>query len=165
MAFRKKQPGKLVVEQTRDIEAVRALLKAGELTTHGIEWPSACYIAAYLGNDAVGVIGVEPLIDAALIRSLYVTEWARGRGIGAELLSAARKAAHTRGARFLYLFSTGAGDYFKRFGFVEVPVAQLVAALDGVPEVEFYKARPDDLAKEVAWFLDISHDGARSYES
>ena len=99
------------------------------------------------------------MLHAALIRSVYVVDVMRGRGIGAELLAAARKAAHTRGARSLYLFSTDAGDYFKRFGFVEVPVAQLVSALSGTPQVEYYKARPDELAREVAWYLDISQDG------
>lgn len=163
MAFRKKQPGKLVIEQTRDLANVRAMLAGAGMPTDGIEWPSACYLAAYLGDEPVGIVGIEPMIDAALIRSLYVAESARRRGIGAQLLGAARKAAHTRGARALYLFGTGAGDYFKRFGFVEVPVAQLVSALDGVPQVEFYKARPDQLAREAAWHLDISQDGARAY--
>ncbi len=83
----------------------------------------------------------------------------RGRGIGAELVAAARKAAHTRGARSLYLFSTDAGDFFKRFGFVEVPVVQLVAALGAAPHVRYYVARPDELAREVALYLDISQDG------
>jgi GNAT superfamily N-acetyltransferase len=159
MAFRKKQPGKLVIEQTRDLAAVRTMLTRAGVITDGIEWPPACYIAAYVGDEQVGVIGIEPMIDAALIRSLYVAESARRRGIGAALLAAARKAAHTRGARSLYLFSTEAGRFFQRQGFVEVPVAQLVSALDGVPQVEFYKARPDQLAREVAWFLDISQDG------
>jgi N-acetylglutamate synthase-like GNAT family acetyltransferase len=83
----------------------------------------------------------------------------RGRGIGGDLVTAARKAAHTRGARSLYLFSTDAGDFFRRFGFAEVPLAQLVAALRGTPQVKYYQARPDDLAREVAWHLDISQDG------
>jgi N-acetylglutamate synthase-like GNAT family acetyltransferase len=158
MAFRKKQPGKLVVEQTRDLAAVRAMLTQAGMIADGIEWPPACYIVAYVGDEQVGVIGIEPMIDAALIRSLLVVESERRRGIGAQLLAAARKAAHTRGARSLYLFSTEAGRFFQRHGFIEVPVAQLVSALDGVPQVEFYKARPDELAREAAWFLDISQD-------
>src|SRR5271168_5636525 len=99
MAIRKHRAGELVVEQTRDLAIVRAMLERGGMTTAGIEWPAACYIVAYLGDDAVGVIGVEPKIDAALIRSLYVNESMRRRGIGGALLAAARKAAHTHGAR------------------------------------------------------------------
>jgi N-acetylglutamate synthase-like GNAT family acetyltransferase len=159
MAIRKHRAGELVIEQTRDIELVRAMLARGGLTTNGIEWPAACYLLAYFGDDAVGVIGVEPKIDAALVRSLYVNESMRGRGIGAALVAAARKAAHTRGARHLYLFSTDAGEFFERHGFTIVPVADVVAALPGVPQVEHYRARPDDLAHEVAYHLDISADG------
>ena len=118
-----------------------------------------CYLVAYFGIEPVGVIGVEPSLDAALLRSLYVIDAMRGRGIGAELVTAARKAAHTRGARSLYLFTHDAGDFFKRFGFVEVPIAQLVAALSGTPQVKYLRARPGDLAREVAWYLDISQDG------
>jgi N-acetylglutamate synthase-like GNAT family acetyltransferase len=159
MAIRKHRSGELVVEQTRDFALVRAMLARGGLTTDGIEWPAACYLAAYFGDDAIGVIGVEPKIDAALIRSLYVDESMRRRGIGAALVAAARKAAHTRGARHLYLFSTGAGEFFERHGFAVVPVADVVAVLRDVPQVEFYRARPDELAREVAYHLDISADG------
>jgi amino-acid N-acetyltransferase len=159
MAIRKKQEGELVIEQTRDLAMVRAMLSSAGMGTEGLEWPPACYIAAYFGSELVGVIGVEPSLDAALLRSLYVVDTMRGRGIGAELVASARKAAHTRGARSLYMFGTDAGDFFKRFGFAEVPIAQLVAALGGTPLVRYYRARPDDLALEVAWYLDISQDG------
>jgi N-acetylglutamate synthase-like GNAT family acetyltransferase len=125
----------------------------------GLEWPPACYILAYFGMELVGVVGVEPMLDAALIRSLYVIGAMRRRGIGAALAVAARKAAHTRGAKSLYLFSTDAGGFFKRLGFVEVPAAQLVDALGGAPEVEYYRSRPEELAREIAWYLDISQDG------
>jgi len=105
------------------------------------------------------VIGVESKIDAALIRSLYVSESMRGRGIGGALVAAARKAAHTRGARHLYLFSTDAGRFFARFGFTAVAVADVLAAIPGVPQVEYYRARPEELAHELAYHLDISCDG------
>jgi amino-acid N-acetyltransferase len=159
MAIRKHRAGELVIEQTRDIELVRAMLARGGLTTDGIEWPAACYLLAYFGDDAVGVIGVEPKVDAALIRSLYVDESMRHRGIGAALIAAARRAAHTRGARHLYCISAGAGQLFERQGFATLPVADVLAALPGVPEVEFFRARPADLAREVAYHLDISADG------
>jgi amino-acid N-acetyltransferase len=159
MAIRKHRAGELVIEQTRDLGRVREMLVRGGLTTEGIEWPAACYLVAYMGDDAVGVVGVEPKIDAALIRSLYVNESMRRRGIGGELIAAARKAAHTRGARHLYCFSAVAGALFEKHGFTTVPVADVVAALPGVPEVEFYRARPAELAAEVAYHLDVSGDG------
>ena len=159
MALRKHREGELVIEQTRDIARVRAMLTAAGMLTDGIEWPAACYLLAFYGNDAVGVIGVEPQIDAALIRSLYVIDSMRRRGIGAALVAAARKAAHTRGARHLYLFSTDAGDFFMRLGFEPAALADVIAALPGVPQVEYYRARPAELARELVFHLDISRDG------
>lgn len=159
MAIRKHRAGELVIEQTRDLARVRDMLRRSGLTMDGIEWPAACYLGAYFGDDLVGVVGVEPKIDAALIRSLCVEDSMRRRGIGAALLAAARKAAHTRGARRLYCFSTDAGAFLVRHGFTMVPVAELTQALKGVPQVEFYLARPDELAREVAYHLDISRDG------
>ncbi len=159
MAILKHRAGKLVIEQTRDFAVVRAMLARGALTTDGIEWPAACYLIAYFGDDAVGVIGVEPKVDAALIRSLYVDESMRRRGIGAALIMAARKAAHTRGARHLYCFSAAPGQLFERHGFAMVPFADVIAALPGVPQVEFFRTHPADFAREIAYHLDISADG------
>jgi len=159
MALRKHRPGELVIEQTRDLVRVREMIAGAGMMTEGIEWPAACYILAYNGDEAIGVVGIEARIDAALIRSLYVKPVMRRRGIGAGLLTAARKAAHTRGARHLYLFSTDAGSFFERQGFEPAEVADVIAALSGVPQVEHYRARPDELAREVAYHLDISGDG------
>lgn len=161
MAFRKHRPGEIVVEQTRDLARVRRLLEQGAMITDGIEWPPACYLLAFDGNDAVGVVGVEPLLDAALIRSLYVAESHRRRGVGEQLVAAARKAAHTRGARQLYLFSYSPqpGRFFQRLGFEPVDTADVVSALKGCPQLEYYVAHPADLATEVAYRLDITRDG------
>src|SRR5208282_5731509 len=159
MGIRKHRAGELAVEQTHDFPLVREMLARAGMITDGIEWPAACYLVAYVGDEAVGVIGVESRIDAALIRSLYVNESMRRRGIGGALVAAARKAAHTRGARHLYLFSTDAGGFFERHGFTTVAVAEVIAAIPGVPQVDYYRERPDELAREVAYHLDISGDG------
>ena len=159
MAIRKHREGELVVEQTRDLSLVRAMLERGGMMADGIEWPAACYIVAYIGDEAAGVIGVEPKIDAALIRSLCVSESMRRRGIGGALLAAARKAAHTRGARHLYLFGGDAAGFFERHGFTAVAVADVIAALPGVPQVERFRALPDELARQAGYHLDISADG------
>jgi N-acetylglutamate synthase-like GNAT family acetyltransferase len=159
VAIRKHRAGELVIEQTRDLALVREMLARGGMMTDGIEWPAACYIVAYVGDDAVGVIGVESKIDAALIRSLYVDESARGRGIGGALLAAARKAAHARGARQLYLFGVDAGGFFERRGFTAVAVADVIAAIPDVPQVECFRVQPAELARQVGYHLDISRDG------
>jgi len=159
MALRKHRAGELVVEQTRDLGRVRAMLAPAGMIADGIEWPAACYIVAYVGDEAAGVIGVESKIDAALLRSLYVNGSMRGRGIGAALVAAARKAAHTRGARHLFLFTNDAGGFFSHLGFQLADIASVMSTLAGAPLVEFYRARPAELAREVAYHLDISGDG------
>jgi len=40
-----------------------------------------------------------------------------------------------------------------------VAVADVIAAIPGVPQVEYYRARPEELARERAYHLDISGDG------
>src|SRR5580700_2901431 len=97
------------------------LADAGMLA-HGVEAPGGCYLMAYVGEVVAGVVGIEARVDAAVIRSLMVMESMRRRGIGAALVAAARKAAHTRGARTLYAISAhGDGaSYFARFGFAPV---------------------------------------------
>lgn len=160
MVIRRHRAGELVIEQTRDIAAVRAFLEAGTMITDGIEWPAACYLIAFFGDAPVGVVGVEPKIDAALIRSLHVIEAMRRQGIAARLLADARKAAHTRGARTLYLFAyPELRGFFERFGFSEVAPERLMNDLRGAPEVEYYRAHPEELARECAMTLDISTDG------
>jgi N-acetylglutamate synthase-like GNAT family acetyltransferase len=159
MAIRKHRAGALVIEQTHDLALVREMLARAGMSADGIEWLAACYMVAYFGDEAVGVIGVEPKIDAALLRSLYVDESMRRRGIGGALLAAARKAAHTRGARHLYLFAKDTGEFFSRRGFEPADAAEVMSALAGAPLVEFYRARPEELARELAYHLDISADG------
>lgn len=159
MTLRKKADGILTIEQTRDSAAVRSLLSRAGMIDYGIESSASCYLVAYDGSAAVGVIGVETKVTVALVRSLLVLVQFRHRGIATKLFAAARKAAHTRGARELYLLSTEAAGFWKRMGFAEVPVADLLLRLDGVPQVEYYQARPAELAREVAWRLDISRDG------
>jgi amino-acid N-acetyltransferase len=159
MALRKHRQGELAIEQTRDLSRVRQLIAGAGMMIEGIEWPAACYILAYDGDEAVGVVGVEAKIDAALIRSLYVKASMRRRGIGAALLAAARKAAHTRGATHLYLLTKDAGKYFARLGFEPVDVSRVMSAMAGAPQVEHYRAHPEECACEAGFHLDISGDG------
>ncbi len=159
MAFRRHDEGTLVIEQAASRDPVRTMLAAAGMATDGIESPAACYLIAWLGDQPAGVIGIETRLDAALLRSLIVAEPMRRRGIAAELIAAARKAAHTRGARTLYAFSSSGSEYLSRRGFGPAPVGDLIEALSGVPQVEYYRARPAELARQTAWRLDISKDG------
>lgn len=119
---------------------------------------------AFIGDEAVGVIGIEACVDAALLRSLMVAGPMRRRGIGAVLVAAARKAAHTRGARTLYVLAPDpeAARYLVRSGFTAAPLANLIAALTGTFLVDYLSERPEELARHRTMSLDISNDGVIS---
>lgn len=160
MAIRRHRAGELVIEQTRDLAQVRATLETAGLATDGIEWPRACYLLAYFGDEPVGVVGIEPIVDVALIRSLYVILGMRRRGVAARLIAAARQAAHTRGSRTLYLFaSPELVAFFAKFGFAQVAVEPVIDVLGGAPGIAYLRAHPEEMARARALALDISQDG------
>jgi N-acetylglutamate synthase-like GNAT family acetyltransferase len=133
-----------------DGPALAALLTACGLSTHAILWPGTRYWLAEGAAGAVeGAVGLELGAEAVLLRSAAVLPERRGAGIGAALTRAAIAAA---GDAAVYLFSTGAGPYWQRLGFVEVPVDELVAALPDAPQVRHYAER-GWLPDEVAWVL------------
>lgn len=158
---RRRNPDELAIEQTRDLPAVRSMLAEGGRFAEGIEAPGGCYLQAFVGPTAAGVIGIEARVDAALIRSLFVATPMRGRAIGAALIAAARTAAHTRGARTLYAFApdADAARYLERFGFTPSAMDTLLAALAGTFVIEYLRARPEELAQYRALALDIASDG------
>jgi GNAT superfamily N-acetyltransferase len=153
--IRRRREGELTVEQARDPAAAAAMLQAAGASGDGS--PPACLLIAYIGGDAVGVAGIETSVDVALIGPLYVIPAMRRRGIGAELLRAARVAAHTRGARTLYKITPpGAGGYLASFGFALIAIAAAADALEGIAGAKALRAGPSGLQ---AWSLDISADG------
>src|SRR5262245_28157765 len=93
-------------------------------------------------------VGLEIDGANALLRSLYTDPGQRRGGIGRRLVERAECEAAARGVGHVYLFSTGAGGFFQSLGYVEVAVAEAVAALRNTPQVQWYLARPELLAAE-----------------
>lgn len=133
-----------------DLEPIRDLLHAIDLSSDGVQTPGSRYWIAELNGRVIGTIGLEYGSDAVLLRSAGVAPEARGNGVGAALLRQALAAARADGYRRVFLFSTGAGPYWQRHGFVEVPVAAVVAALPDAFQVRYY-AEHGWLPTEVAW--------------
>jgi N-acetylglutamate synthase-like GNAT family acetyltransferase len=162
-ARRRRAAGELYIAQTADLAAAGAVLAdAGEaagIITGGLDAPGACWIAASIGNAISGVVGVETIVDAAVIRSLAVAEAMRRRGIGAALVNAARKAAHTRGARRLYALGRRGEDYLLRFGFERIAGTEMIDDLAGTFTADYLRAHPGELAWMDPLRLDISRDG------
>src|ERR1700688_5285025 len=77
-ARRRRAPGELYVAQTADLAGVEAILagvgESAGIIAGGLDAAGACWIAASLGETIVGVIGIETVVDAAVIRSLARSE-------------------------------------------------------------------------------------------
>ncbi len=94
------------------------------------------YWLALAADDVVACLGLEHGEGASLLRSAAVVPDHRGRGIGVSLTSTAIDHARERGDRQLYLFSSHAGPYWQRFGFIPVSVWDVARALPDVPQVQ-----------------------------
>jgi N-acetylglutamate synthase-like GNAT family acetyltransferase len=162
-ARRRRAPGELYLAQTTDLAAAAAILAAaGEaagIVGAGLDAPGACWIAASVGDTVAGVAGIETIVDAAVIRSLAVAGAMRRRGIGAALVGAARKAAHTRGARRLYALGRRGEEFMLRLGFERVTAAEMIDDLAGTFTADYLRVHPDELARIDPLRLDISRDG------
>ncbi|HET9223944.1 MAG TPA: GNAT family N-acetyltransferase [Roseiflexaceae bacterium] len=153
--------GDLIVREAQpgDAERICALLARLRLGIDHVLAPGTRYwLAEGAGGQVAGVVGLEYGAEDVLLRSAAVDPPARGRAIGAALVREALESAARAGYRRAYLFSTGAGPYWVRLGFREVPVPQLVAALPDAPQVRRYEEL-GWLPTEVAWVLEL--DGER----
>lgn len=131
------EPDALTVEPATpaDLPAIRALLEANGLSADGLAEGAELSLVARrrlpgprAGNDGgtasvwtlVGCVGVEPYGRQALLRSLAVTPPLHGAGIGSRLVRAALDRARAGGATEVFLLTTTAERYFRRFGFERV---------------------------------------------
>ena len=140
---------------SQDFAAISSILEASGLSAHAILEPNTTYWLAEVADAAVGCIGLEWGPQAALLRSAAVMPKHRKHGLGTQLLNTALNGARDKDKSFVYLFSTGAGGYWTRQGFCEVPVPELVEALSDAPQVHHYR-EIGWLPTEVAWRLEIA---------
>nr|HEX4313360.1 GNAT family N-acetyltransferase [Kofleriaceae bacterium] len=126
----------LVPAAPDDLAAIEALVRASELPVAVVRdgFPAA-YVVARRAGAVVGVAALERHGDAALLRSVAVAPAERARGTGlavvADRLVAARAAAVAR----VYLLTTTAAPWFRRFGFEGAARDAAPAALRASPEL------------------------------
>jgi N-acetylglutamate synthase-like GNAT family acetyltransferase len=110
-------------------QAVQLLRQAGLPTEDLADAPGLRLLGVRRDGGWIGVIGVQPLDGAALLRSLAVAPSERGRGQGTALVAAAESLAVESGWRQLYLLTTGAAAFFGRLGFEVISREQAPAEL------------------------------------
>ncbi|HEX8113198.1 MAG TPA: arsenic resistance N-acetyltransferase ArsN2 [Kofleriaceae bacterium] len=101
-----------------DLDAVIALVRASALPTAGIAdgFPDG-YAVVRDGTAIVAVAGLEVHGDVGLLRSVAVAASRRAGGLGRLLVEDRLRAANAHKLRAVYLLTTTAADYFRRFGF------------------------------------------------
>lgn len=100
--------------------AIRALLARCGLPHADIGVHLQHFQVALEGERLLGAIGVELYGQVGLLRSLAVSEAARGQSLGRRLCTQLECYAGAQGAQALYLLTENAAGFFARLGFAEI---------------------------------------------
>lgn len=119
-----------------DLDRVAMLLAANDLPSRDVHDSPARFFLARADGEAVGVGGLEPSGDAALLRSLVVPAVHRGRGYGTALREALEAEARDRGVETLYLLTTTASAFFARHGYETVDRETVPSGIRGTTEFD-----------------------------
>lgn len=126
-----------------DMPAAITLLRAAQLPTKDLTSANLALVAQ-AGDRLVGVIGMEPFDDVALLRSLVVSPPMRDKGVARSLVRALESTARRRGVRSLWLLTTDAERFFSRLDFRTQERAAAPHAIRST--AEFRHLCPEDAA-------------------
>lgn len=115
--------------QSFDRASIEGMLTAAGLPIAGLADHLANFEVAEDGGRVVGTAGLEAYGDSGLLRSVAVEPEYRGRGVGHELVESSLKRAAAAGMRNVYLLTTTAPDYFRKFGFDAVTREEISPAV------------------------------------
>ena len=128
--------------QPEDADAVFALLTQSRLPVDGLAAHLASTLVARDGARVVGSAAIELYPEGALLRSMAVAQDWQGRHIGRDLAMAVLGLAQDRGATAVYLLTTTAEQFFRRFGFERIARTEVPASVQ--TSVEFQSACPSN---------------------
>jgi amino-acid N-acetyltransferase len=123
-----------------DYDVVAALLEREHLPLDGLRQHFENAIVARAGNRIVGCSALEVYEGGALLRSVAVDAEYRGTRVGSELTEAAIQLATRRLVPAVYLLTTTAERFFRKFDFEIVDRADVPASV--LASAEFTHACP-----------------------
>jgi protein-tyrosine-phosphatase/N-acetylglutamate synthase-like GNAT family acetyltransferase len=118
-----------------ELPAIEALVVANGLPGAVVadHFPSG-YIVARRDGRLVGVAALERYDDVALLRTVAVEQSERGSGTGLALVADRLATAWKSEIDRVFLLTTTAPEFFRRFGFAEADRALVPGALQASPE-------------------------------
>lgn len=117
-----------------DLPAIQALLSSASLPCADLTSSRIDFLVANNGTRIVGVIGVEPMQPAGLLRSLAVSPELRGSGLGKQLVAALEAHAALQGITGLTLLTETAAPFFTQLGYAPLARDHVVAAIAATAE-------------------------------
>ena len=103
-----------------DLPLIQEFLKANDLCFEDIPDKKDSIVIARRNAQFIGVGGIERYGLYGLLRSVAIDRPFRGKGYGKELCDKLISRALSSGVKELYLLTTTAEAFFKRFGFERV---------------------------------------------
>src|SRR5262245_46887514 len=107
----------LVPARLSDYDVVAALLEREHLPLDGLRQHFENAIVARAGNRIIGCSALEVYEGGALLRSVAVDAEYRRAGVGSDLTDAAVQLARRRLVPAVYLLTTTAEPFFRKFNF------------------------------------------------
>ena len=113
-----------------DLAAVRALLDRAGLPSSDLSETTGVQLWVVRdGERLLGAVGLESFGTTGLLRSLVVSEDARGRGLGGVLVDSLERFAHAAGFAELVLLTQTAEAFFAGRGYAVIARANAPAAV------------------------------------
>lgn len=127
-----------IVKATASHRAVLvSLLKQEKLPVQDLPDELSHFFVALLGEQVVGVIGLEQYASLGLLRSLAVGQPYRNQGMAARLIATLEQYAAAAGIEMLFLLTETAPAYFERKGYQRVTRETVPEALKASSEFSY----------------------------
>ena len=128
---------------TPETDQVKRLLAAVALPTQDLDEAKDIRFVGYGPADKPhAIVGLEIHRPYGLLRSLAVSEDARQRGLGADMVAEIERLASELGLYAIYLLTTTAADFFRRLGYSEKK--RISVPMEIRQTSEFASICPDD---------------------
>ena len=124
------------IARENEYRAIMHLLASNQLPTADIYEKNITFFVGLVGEEIVATIGIERYENEALVRSLCVKEGFKNQTFGAQMLSHLLSFCDTNNIETLYLLTTTAEHYFRRYGFEKIAREEASAAIKQTREFQ-----------------------------